>query len=62
MLNVDTARIQAKGGNGGNGGDRDFQDMIVRVKITSASVPEPSSVVLLGLGIIGLGIARRRTT
>lgn len=36
------------GGNGGNGGP--------------TSVPEPSIIMLMGAGIIGLGIARRRRT
>jgi len=43
--------------NGGSGGDRDFQDMILRVKITS--VPEPGSLVLLALGLLGLISIRR---
>jgi len=44
--------------NGGNGGDRDYQDMIVRVQI--AQVPEPSSMVIFGLGLIGLFAKRKR--
>ncbi len=44
--------------NGGNGGDRDYQDMIVRVQIEQ--VPEPGSMSLLGLGLLGLVMTRKR--
>jgi len=44
--------------NGGNGGDRDYQDMIVRVQI--AQVPEPGSMAMFGLGLIGLIATRKR--
>jgi len=45
--------------NGGTGGDRDYQDMIVRVTI--AQVPEPSSMALFGLGLLGLVATRKKT-
>lgn len=37
--------------------DYDYQDLIVRVKI---DVPEPGTLALFGLGLAGLGFARRR--
>jgi len=44
--------------NGGTGGDRDYQDMIVR--ITIAQVPEPGSMALLGFGLLGLIATRKK--
>jgi hypothetical protein len=40
------------------GGDRDFNDAVFRVNQT-AFVPEPTSLALLAIGIIGLGVQRR---
>jgi hypothetical protein len=41
------------------GGDFDFTDMVVMIESVSP-IPEPSILALLGLGMLGLGFARRR--
>ncbi len=38
----------------------DSTAFVDNVSVSSASVPEPSSIALLAAGLIGLGVARRR--
>lgn len=42
-----------------SGGDRDYDDMVVRVSLAPVPEPETYTLLLAGLGLIG-GIARRR--
>jgi len=48
------------GFNDNGSSDGDFDDFVVGVRSVSRSVPEPGTLALLGLGLAGLGLSRRR--